>query len=566
MSIAVILKTEKEELTEQEELEAERKELFQILKKDGVEEEEQKEIQERLDEIEGELISVRLHTYTHGILDIVIENWDYFKANTVHLAWAMMQYELCHRACNLAGPGKYGCMDNPKYPVLDRGDEHLSDEDSNLFYDAWGTTISNAYHFPDANPNLPLGSKKNKTVQNWIDFLMNPDYEYTDQYPTEERVIDWLFCVYGAGHGWNKEGFIDSTGPSGVGEAGFAGYTRAEDDIREDLFQAITALSRHEEILADVMFIWSEHLVRSSGDRPACEALDMAGKIRWEFGDFRDSKPTHLISELLEASKYLCYFEELCRQSQRWTIEEWAEMRKKEVVVINGFEMKVEDFRDDFEYPAFMMSYTQLRGYEDDIKIDPRIHRMKYCSQLHWLQEKIKEDPSIDKDLFLDLIINNTNVVKGWPAIKNIFSNKKEKDFGYKLMMEDEELQVNVFKARNAELLKDLGLDDKTSKKKVKKIKAPKERSKFYPMCHYSNAWTMPKNADKSYVDACVTHMRKIVADPLTDKHVLAYAFRVLKRLRRKPYDRSTDGVQRRKIVLRRKKAFKAKIDTERYC
>lgn len=551
--------------SEQEEREKEKEGLLGILEDKHITKEVRKEVQKRLDEIKDEETSERLHTYTHGILDIVIKNWDYFKANTVHLAWAMMQYELCHRACNLAGPSEYGCMDNPKYPVLDRGEE-LSTEDANLFYDAWATTVSNDYHFPDVNHGLPLEAKKNKTVQDWVDLLMDPNYRYTDQYPTEEKVIDWLFCVYGAGHGWNKDGFIDNTGPSGVGEANFAGYTTAEDDIREDLFQEIIALSRKEEILSKVMLIWSEHLIRASNDRPARETLDMQRKINYEF-EKKSWKnkvrvPTHPLPELLKAAKYLCYFEELCRRSLRWTIEEWAEMRKKEVVVVNGFEMKVEDFRDDFYYPAFMMKYIDY-GEPKDVKIDPRIDKYKHSFSKYWIQAKLEKNPDLDVDLLLDFMLNNSGTATGWNAIKNIFQNEKVKNYRRDLDLADEELQVNVMNARFQQLRKELNLP---KLKKTKKVKPPKESSKFYPMCQYSNVWTMPKNADKSYVEAAVTHLRKIVADPLTDKYVLTYAFRVLKRLRRKPFDPSTDGVLRWKIMLKQKRALKTKIDSERYC
>ncbi|KKN58903.1 hypothetical protein LCGC14_0547050 [marine sediment metagenome] len=486
----------------------------------------------------------RLESYIDDILDIVVKNWDYFKPRPVHLAWAMMQYELAHRASRQIDD----CTGNPKYPICDAGDKMTVEGDGDLLYDAWAVCISNDYNFPDANPDLPIESKKNKTVQDWIDLQLNPDYKYCDLYGDgEERVIDRLLCIIGSGLGWNKDGFIDDTGPSGVCSATFAGYTRAAEDIREDLFQEIVALSHNNELITHVKEIWEEHLIRASNDRPAIKALGMASDIRWET---RKGKLTHPIDELLEASKYLCYFEELCRRSQRWTIEEWAEMRKKEVVEVNGFEMKVADFRDDFHHPASMMRFLRLGGHEDELesKIDARIDRYRSFSGVNWIKDKLKEDPSLDVDLFLDLVVN-TNVVKGWAAIKHIFSGKKEREYSYKLLMEDEEIQVNVMNASRASLFKDLGLD----------MQPPKERSKFYPICEYSPVWRMPKNAHKSYVEAAVIHLRKIVADPLTETCVLPYAFRILRRLRRKPYNRSDKRVQKGKMVRAQKKYCKVK-------
>jgi hypothetical protein len=70
----------------------------------------------------------------------------------------------------------------------------------------------------------------------------------------------------------------------------------------------------------------------------------------------------------------------------------------------------------------------------------------------------------------------------------------------------------------------------------------------------------MPKNAHPSYVKAAVIHLRKIVADPLTEKHVLTYACRVLRRLRRKPYNRSDNPVQKRKMLKKQKKYCAMKL------
>jgi hypothetical protein len=63
---------------EQLDIQAEKQELLGILE-DNIDESERKEVQTRLDEIIWEEESERFHKLTHGILDIVIENWDHFK-------------------------------------------------------------------------------------------------------------------------------------------------------------------------------------------------------------------------------------------------------------------------------------------------------------------------------------------------------------------------------------------------------------------------------------------------------------------------------------------------------
>lgn len=156
------------------------------------------------------------------ILDVVVQNFDYFRERPSHLAWAMMNYELIHRV------GNYNT--NPKDAILEVGEE-LSEEDGNLLYDAWGVTVSNGCEFPDTNPNIPLESKRNRTMDEWIELFTNPSYRFKSLFPDEFAVKNYLLCTIGTGYDWNNEGFVANVGPLGVDNDLFAGYTRSEASI-----------------------------------------------------------------------------------------------------------------------------------------------------------------------------------------------------------------------------------------------------------------------------------------------------------------------------------------------
>jgi len=156
------------------------------------------------------------------ILDVVVGNFDYFRERPSHLAWAMMNYELIHRVGDDSP--------SPKDAILEVA-EGLSEQDGNLLYDAWNVTVSNGCEFPDANPNIPLESKRNRTMDEWTELFTNPLYRFKSLFPDEFAVKDNLLCTIRTGHNWNVDGFIANVGPSGVDNDLFAGYTRSEDSI-----------------------------------------------------------------------------------------------------------------------------------------------------------------------------------------------------------------------------------------------------------------------------------------------------------------------------------------------
>lgn len=162
----------------------------------------------------------------------VVKNFDYFREHPVHLAWAMMNYQLIHRI-GRRYVDEYSA--NPKYLLIEQ-ESVLSPDDANLLYDAWGITVSNYDLFPDSNPNLPLDAKQDKTLDEWVEVLTNPLYTFNDLYRNRWRVIDRILCVNGSGMIWNKDGFVCRSGPSDVDESIYYGYTRCEKDIDPEIY------------------------------------------------------------------------------------------------------------------------------------------------------------------------------------------------------------------------------------------------------------------------------------------------------------------------------------------
>ena len=107
------------------------------------------------------------------------------------------------------------CEDNPKYKI--EMCEPKNDEIDNLIYDAWGM------HIDDENPlgwndfkhfvtegkelsELEIALlKTNKTIEDWVNCLTNPEYSYP--YESRREVVNNLLCVIGTEYEY-KDGYI----------------------------------------------------------------------------------------------------------------------------------------------------------------------------------------------------------------------------------------------------------------------------------------------------------------------------------------------------------------------
>lgn len=117
----------------------------------------------------------------------------------------------------------YECEDNPKYKLemCDVG----TDEQYDWVYDAWGMHVSNdgtGVSFEEFKAivlnNTPkekteielLGLKEFKTLEDWVELMLHPDYPYRRIFPDRQRVLDHLLCTIGNGFDY-KDGYIVET-------------------------------------------------------------------------------------------------------------------------------------------------------------------------------------------------------------------------------------------------------------------------------------------------------------------------------------------------------------------
>ncbi len=53
--------------------------------------------------------------------------------------------------------------------------------------------------------------KKNKTLEDWVNFLSNKKHKNHSLYSTKQNIYNHLFCAMGNGYKWNSDGFLDSS-------------------------------------------------------------------------------------------------------------------------------------------------------------------------------------------------------------------------------------------------------------------------------------------------------------------------------------------------------------------
>jgi len=117
----------------------------------------------------------------------------------------------------------YDCEENPKYKIemINPKNERIE----NLIYDAWSLHVRESFDHQSINfesfKKLILEGrlheitelekkqlKINKTFDEWVEILTNPQHRYYSLYKTRKRVLDHLLCTIGTGYGLNKAGYV----------------------------------------------------------------------------------------------------------------------------------------------------------------------------------------------------------------------------------------------------------------------------------------------------------------------------------------------------------------------
>jgi hypothetical protein len=426
-----------------------------------------------------------------SILDIVIKNFDYFRDNPKHLAWAMMKWRLVHTASRIA----YGaCEDNPKYPVLDAGYLLKTEADGNLLYDAWAVSCSNESEFPDTarEPNWEKLVKPNKTLDEWIDIKTDPQYRYSGMYPDE----------------------IDSNI--------FAGYSLAEPEVRKDIRSAInkflnskTLKGPTDDYMKKVEINWGDNEVKKTilnGSWKAMHALNYRPE---------------LTQQVEEAYRFIAYLDKLIKTARKWDDKQWAKASKKSTWKYKDYVLDISQVRPNCIHSPSSFELTLSVNRDEITEGDD----LRFIDSILGARNKAWSD-------FVFATNKPPEVKKAQKVLNKMFGKKKP----CKKRIENAEKllrkhQPNYYKHIDVYTRAYEG-DEKAIKKLNKLAGVPKsgwdsvkfiveherkqwksfyesfdteKKKTYYPICEYSNMITMPKNAHSSYVRAAIKVAQEII-------------------------------------------------------
>lgn len=414
-----------------------------------------------------------------AIINMACNHFDYFRQHPKHLAWVMMHYELIHRAGRLMGR----CWDNPKYPILDAGSELRgqlkNEDDGNLLYDAWGVCISNEPEFPDVKEEAdPRWYEPNKTMQNWVELLTSPNYRYNGLYNDEYRVRDHLLCCIGNGYGWNKDGYLDTDGPSGVPDTVFHGYTRCENEVRKDLRERIIKYRSHPFVKAAVDKYMGWVKINAGDDEAAKEYINSKWKFekfgeKATYGPLKDKEPISkkAVANLLRQFKYLCYLSRLAKEASRWDDAKWKEMSQKQYWTSHGYRLDISQLTPDFPCSLAILGPHSLEAVVsmaiEDGTFDPDKDYRKESVTTARCMAKVRNFPKRAPK-------------NGWAALRWILEADRWRD--------------------------------------NQRIEEREERPRHhYPLSEYSRLMSMPDNAHESYWEAGVKTALEVLQEPPSD-------------------------------------------------
>lgn len=423
--------------------------------------------------------------FCSAIVKMVCNHFDYFRANPKHMAWAMMNYELIHRAGRSMGR----CGDNPKDAVIDAGNSRLGqirdEEDANFLYDSWAQCISNYAEFPDVKKNAdPRWFSLNKTVEDWVDLLTSPDYQY--KYSSEYEVRDSLLCTLGSGYGWNKDGYIDQVGPCDVQKSFFHGYTHCENEVRKDLRERILRYRSHPYIKQYVDDYMVSVNINAGDDNAAKEYINNSWKLKMFGEKYRRNLNKYppisaeAVAVLLKQYKCLCYLNELLNLAKEWDDKTWEEWSNKNYWIHYDYILDVSEITVDF--PLSQYGFESLIEHEIEhdqfsMDIDYRTKNDMSARRIAEIYEFLLEIPEA-----------------GWETVKWM-------------------VKLNIH-------------EKGTTRKRYYEDKKPTH----YPLSSYSKLTSMPDHAHDSYWKAGVKTALEILDEPPSCRDIKKYAHSFLER------------------------------------
>lgn len=210
------------------------------------------------------------------------------------------------------------CDDNPKYKIEMCDPEN--EEIENYIYDAWGMHVDNGYgpgwkEFHEImtkgeklSPLTEKYLKPNKTFDEWVEIMTNPDYAYSEMFPTRRSVADYLLCVIGNGYGFKNGFVIQEAGGADQDSTDYGDWKNAK--FRPDIQAIVDTIINDPEVKLVL-----EHIdVKREEHRLKEEAKEIA-TFGMPYKDWLKSKEGKKIGRMLGGSKKYNPYYPICNYS-----------------------------------------------------------------------------------------------------------------------------------------------------------------------------------------------------------------------------------------------------------
>lgn len=203
--------------------------------------------------------------------------------------------------------GYWDCEDNPKYKIEMCNPQN--EEIENLIYDAWAMHVTNGRDnvkdsktfFNLIKNGKPLSElerkmlKVNKTLEDWVEIKLDPNYKYKSLYSNRRSISDNLLCTIGTGYGWNRDGFIiEEAGGADQDLAGYGDWQNAK--FAPQIQEVVNRILNMPQV-AMTIDAANQHISKLKKER---EDKEKAEKAKWRSMFLGKLKDQNLISDDVE--------------------------------------------------------------------------------------------------------------------------------------------------------------------------------------------------------------------------------------------------------------------------
>jgi hypothetical protein len=155
------------------------------------------------------------------------------------------------------------CNDNPKYKI--EMCEPINEKIEDYIYDAWGMHVDNGYgsgwvEFMEIMTNKHSTNsleskllKSNKTFDEWVEILTDPEYKYSSIFPDRMSVANHLLCVIGTGYGFRKGFVIEKAGGADQDTTDYGDWKNAK--FNKDIQKVVDKILNDPEVEKVLKFV-----------------------------------------------------------------------------------------------------------------------------------------------------------------------------------------------------------------------------------------------------------------------------------------------------------------------